>query len=131
MTNYFDETKSVIHVQRQLISERYESLIEQMRDKHIYRNIVVPNFIFLKEEFYDLYIDYPSWDEEQTTCLFLEATNSKKGLYFIRDTEDDQFIKIVNALDNLIDNDFEDILDELYGEVDDQKRIERLLNALE
>ena|SRR5688572_15547806 len=135
--NQYDPTKSVEGFKAEIVNSRYTDFLQVLRDKSIYRSVVIPDFIFLKDKMYNLKISYPN--EYTWGGLFLydphQPSNSSEinlGITLsINYFDDDEFIKIIDELDDLINDDFEGYLDDLYSEVDDQARIDKIREALE
>ena len=123
MINLYDPTKSVQGFKRSVLEQRYKDLIDIIRANGIYRNVVIPEFVFLRDKFYSLHIYYP--EEYEYRSIGFEISNND-GHLFLEYLEDDEFVKVVDSLDGLVDGDIDEYLDELYYEVDDEERINQL-----
>lgn len=124
MINLYDPTKSVQGFKRSVLEQRYKDLIDIVRANGIYRNIVIPEFVFLQDKFYSLHIYYPTEEHGYRTTGFEISNNN--GYLFLEYLDDDEFVKVVDSLDGLVDGDIDEYLDELYYEIDDEDRINQL-----
>ena len=135
MPDLFDKTKSIKILRRDIIISRLETILEIMREKNIYQSIVIPDLIFLRNKWYNLLVDYPFYAHNDSGLFLEESGNGGREfghtLYLTQQPTDDEFIKIIRTIDELIDDDLDETLDSLYGEVNDQERIDKIRKELD
>lgn len=137
MTKWFDPELSIENIKRRALEERYDKFIAIMREKGIYRAVHVKNFTLLRNEFVDLIVYYMNHDDQEVffnfsvnngsigrfrkgwTCCSIDSVDEDK-------LTDDEFVKIVKRLDELLKGEFSAIIDKLYSDVDDKTRLASL-----